>query len=257
MKKKLKIVFLILFLIGLIIGAGLGETKRLKVKEYNVIDKSLPNSFNGLKIIHFGDILYGSSASKTTLEKVVKKINDLKPDIVIFTGDLYAKDIKLSEKNEKDLVSLLKKINAKLYKYAIKGDNDLDNYINIMQEADFILLDGTKEKLYYKGTIPIIISNTLCDEDLFSIYLLHQADEVDNLDLTNINLVLSGHNLNGQIRVPFYGALIKKSGGKKYLDEKYTINNTSLYITSGIGTYTPNIRLFNPPSINLYRLTNY
>ena len=191
------------------------------------------------------------------LEKVINEINILRPDIVIFTGDLYPKDIKLTKDNEKDIISILSKIDASLYKYAIKGDNDTDNYASIMNEAGFILLEDTKEKLYYKGNTPIVISNTNCDEELFSIGLIHKPDNVDNLDLTNINVILAGHSLNGQIRIPFYGGAIKKEGSKKYLDDKYIVNDIPLYITNGLGTDFPKIRLFNTPSINLYRLTNY
>lgn len=257
MKKHIKIILFIIISIAFIIGVGFIETKRFKVKEYNIVDKSLPSSFNGIKIIHFGDILYGSSTNKKMLEKVVNEINILKPDIVIFTGDLYPKDIKLTKDNEKEITNILNKIDVSLYKYAIKGDNDKGNYAAIMNESGFILLDDTSEKLYYKGNNPIIISNTNCDEDLFSIRLIHKPDDVDNLDFSNINVILAGHSLNGQIRVPFYGAAIKKEGSKKYLDDKYIVNDIPLYITNGLGTNSPKIRLFNTPSINLYRLTNY
>ncbi|MBQ4583993.1 MAG: metallophosphoesterase [Bacilli bacterium] len=257
MKKYIKIVLFILFFIILVIMFGFLETKRFKIKEYNIIDKSLPSSFNGIKIVHFGDILYGTSINKNMLKKIINEINTLKPDIVIFTGDLYPEGIKLTKDNEKDIKNILGKIDASLYKYAIKGDNDTDNYNHIMSEAGFILLDNTKEKLYYKGNTPIIISNTTCEEDLFSIRLIHKPDDVDNLDFTNINLIIAGHSLNGQIRIPFYGGAIKKEGSKKYLDEKYMVNNIPFYITNGLGTNSFKFRLFNTPSFNLYRLTNY
>ena len=257
MKKTIKTLIIILAGAILVIAVGFIQTKWFKVKEYNIVDESLPSSFNGIKIIHLGDILYGSTTNKKYLEKVIKEINLLKPDIVIFTGDLYSKDIKLTTENEKELTSLLNKINVSLYKYAIKGDSDTTHYDRIMNEAGFILLNDTKEKLYYKGNVPIIISNTNCDERLFCIRLIHKPDDVDKLDFTNINLILAGHSLNGQIRIPFYGGAIKKEGSKKYLDDKYIVNNIPLYITNGLGTNFPKNRLFNTPSINLYRLTNY
>ena len=44
---------------------------------------------------------------------------------------------------------------------------------------------------------------------------------------------------------------------KKYTDDYYSYDDYKVFITSGLGTYSPNLRLLNPPSINLYRLTNY
>ncbi|MBQ9834228.1 MAG: metallophosphoesterase [Bacilli bacterium] len=257
MKNKVKFAIFIILSLCLIILGGFLETKRFIVKEYNIIDSSLPSNFNGLKIIHFGDILYGSSTNKNYLEKIVKEINILKPDIVIYTGDLYAKDIKLTKNNEKEIKDILNKLEVRLYKYAIKGDNDHDNYAMLMKDAGFIILDNIKEKLYYKGNTPIVISNTINDEDLFTIQLIHKPDDVDNLDTSNINVILAGHSLNGQIRLPFYGGIIKKEGGKKYIDDKYIVNDIPLYITNGLGINNYKIRLFNTPSINIYRLTNY
>lgn len=257
MKKYIKVLLIIIVCISLVLVLSFLETKRFKVKEYNIINETLPSSFNGFKVVHFGDVLYGTTTNKKYLEKMVNEINILKPDIVVFTGDLYAKDIKLTKDNEKELKSILSKIKVRLYKYAITGDNDKDNYSTIMNESGFILLDNTIEKIYYKGNTPIVLSNNTCEEDLFNIRLIHKPDDIDNIDLANVDVVLAGHNLNGQIRIPFYGGAIKKEGGKKYIDEKYLVNDIPLYITNGLGTNSFKIRTFNPPSINLYRLTNY
>ena len=249
-------VIFILLLVG-IIFYGYYETKTLKVKEYNIIDKSLPNSFNGFKIIHFGDILYGSSVDKNYLEKVVKEINKYKPDVVIFTGDLYSKDNKLTDNNKKEIVEALKKIKPSLYKYAIYGDNDKEDYENIMQDSGFVVLKEDNEELFYNGTTPILLSVTDSDKDLFTIRLIHRPDDIDKTSMENVNVILAGHSLNGQIRIPFYGALINRYGAKKYTDEYYDNKEFKIYITNGLGTNSPNLRLLNNPSINLYRLTNY
>ena len=41
---------------------------------------------------------------------------------------------------------------------------------------------------------------------------------------------------------------------KKYTNEKYVLNNTTLFVSYGIGTSNISFRLFNKPSFNLYRI---
>ena len=71
-----------------------------------------------------------------------------------------------------------------------------------------------------------------------------------------MDLLLAGHSHNGDIKIPYIGPIIKKDGAKKYNDEYYKVNNTLLYISSGIGTKNNSVRLFCRPSINFFRLSN-
>ena len=257
MKKLIKIFVIFIFIIIGIIFWGYSQTKSLKVKEYNIVDKAIPDSFNGFKIIHFGDVLFGSSVDDNYLNKVVKEINNYKPDIVIFTGDLFSKESNLTKKNKEDIIKSLGNIKVSLAKYAIYGDNDQEEYEDIMSKSGFIILKDNYEEVYFNSVTPIIISNTDIETELFNIRLLHKPDDIDAINKDNVNVILAGHSLNGQIRLPFYGALMKKNGSKKYTDDYYSYDDYKVFITSGLGTYSPNLRLLNPPSINLYRLTNY
>ena len=85
--------------------------------------------------------------------------------------------------------------------------------------------------------------------------MVHEPDFADNIiNEYSVDLILSGHSHNGQIRIPLVGALYTPENAKKYYDEYYSINNTDLYISSGIGVSKYNYRLFNHPSFNLYRI---
>ena len=72
----------------------------------------------------------------------------------------------------------------------------------------------------------------------------------------NFNLIVSGHSHNGQVRLPVIGKIITPENAKKYYDPYYKIDNTHLYISGGIGNRTINLRFFNKPSFNLYRLVD-
>ena len=79
--KKILIIFVFIIIFLLVYVRYIG-TLGLFVKEYAIYTDKLPKSFDGLKIVHFSDIHYGTIISQQNLDDMVKKINELKPDIV-------------------------------------------------------------------------------------------------------------------------------------------------------------------------------
>ena len=249
----------------------------LIVKEYSIVDSKLPNNFYGLKIVHLSDIHYKITTTKKDLEKIVKEINLLKPDIVILSGDLFNKSINYTNKDYKNLIEILNNINYNIGKYAIKGDNDLNikKWEEVINESNFINLNDTYELIYSEGYDPILLTGISSNikknnikENINSIYsqvntkynysilVLHEPDFIAEIDYNKFNLILAGHSLNGQIKLPFIGSLIKPNGAKNYYNEYYELNNTKLYISGGIGTNEYKFRFNNKPSFNLFRLRN-
>ncbi|MDD3187561.1 MAG: metallophosphoesterase [Bacilli bacterium] len=276
MKKKIIIGFIVTFILFLsvLLWARFIGTKGLVVKEYG-ISVQISDNFDGLKIVHFSDLHYGMTINSDKLEEVVDKINFIKPDIVVFTGDLVDKKVSITDDEKSALINLLKSINASLGKYAVSGNHDISNFDNIMDQSGFEVLNNTYELIYNKNNNPILIagvtSNLLdtasIDEKLKSTYeflstnsiqykilLMHEPDFIDNIQSNTFNLVLSGHSHGGQVRLPFVGALVKVIGAKKYYDSYYKVNNTDLYISSGLGTTWYKVRLFDKPSFNFYRI---
>ncbi len=99
-KKKTPKMFFFIFLIItiVIIYSTYIEPKLLfKVNEYSIKTNKIDETMNGLKIVSFSDIHYGTTIGEKELTKYIKKINDLKPDIIIFTGDLFDKNIKIQQ----------------------------------------------------------------------------------------------------------------------------------------------------------------
>jgi len=251
------------------------EPNQLMVKEYKIESKNLPSNFHGTKIIHISDVHYGRTINKKQLENIIKEINKLRPDIVVFTGDLIDKDVTLTNKMTNELINELSKITVSIGKYAVYGNHDkyFSSYSDILDKSNFLLLDNNYDLIYNKGYNPIYIgginTNKKVDYTEFTKYfddnkpntnykimLMHEPDYTDNLlESYNVDLILAGHSHNGQIKLPYIKPLFLPKGAKKYYKPYYKINNTDLYISSGLGTSVMNIRLFNKPSFNLYRLT--
>lgn len=274
-KKFLKviIIFILIFLLLVLYMHFIGA-KGLIVREYKIESDNLPDNFHGFKIVQFTDLHYLTTVKEHEIENLVNKINEVKPDIVVFTGDLIDSEKTPTEIELNSLITNLNNINVTIGKYAIKGNHDYSNdyFEKVFNETDFKIINNSYELIYYKGNTPILLTgtgsilNNDCDIDqafsysemdnLYTISLLHEPDVIDNiLDKYHVDLCLAGHTHNGQIRLPFIKAVMKVDEGKKYYNEKYTIGDTKLYISGGLGTSKYEFRLFNHPSINLYRLT--
>lgn len=273
--KKLFIITSILLLI-LFCYSRLWIHKFIKIEEYPIIIENLPSNWNGFKIVHFSDIHYGKTTNESELDKMIKEINLTNPDIVIFTGDLFDNSINLTEKSIDHLKNKLPEIKARITKLTIRGDNDykdIELYNQIMTTAGFEILENNNTLIFDKGTIPIQIagiSSTQKQEyDLkksfestqnqidYKILIAHEPDIIDQITDESINLILSGHSLGGHIYLPNIGGLIKQNHTNNYQKGLYQKNNTSMYVSSGLGTEKINFRFLNSPSINLYRFYNY
>lgn len=272
LKKAIIIVFFML--ITIIIYISSIEHMFINIKEYKIESTNIPNSFDGLKIVHFSDIHFGTSVDNKKLNQIVNKINKLKPDIIFFTGDLINNNIIINEETQNEIINSLSNLKPTLYKYAIYGDEDYANksYRTIIENAGFKLLDNESTLLYYKDNTPIeitgfspissspnytILTNLIENIDptnLYKIVLTHEPDTIDKFINYNPNLVLSGHSLGGLIRIPLLKPLFLKENSKKYYNDYYKINNCNFYISNGLGTSNFNARLNNLPSINFYRL---
>lgn len=260
---KIFIVFLILFLSIFIYGKFINP-KSLKVKEIAIYDEALNKDYNGLKIAHFSDIHYGRTIAEKELKKVVENLNNLNPDIVIFTGDLFdSKNI--NPDTQKLITKYFQQINAKLFKFAIIGDYDekyLKTYLSILDNSNFTILDNESKLVYYNSKTPINfigLTNTkkindLYNNDYFNITLVHKPDSI--LDIKKSNIIFAGHSLGGQIKIPFIGGIKKIEGAKTYIDNYYQVNGKKLYVSNGIGTQDLSFRFLNSPSITLYRIYN-
>ena len=120
MKKIITVISMLLIILG--VYSRNYEHSRLVSNKYEHINEKLPSSFHGEKIIHFSDFLYPNTTNVKKLEKVVSIINEEKPLIIIFSGNLINKDYPLTEKELKDITKLLITFQLKLtfFIYQIK-----------------------------------------------------------------------------------------------------------------------------------------
>ena len=273
MKKILYFILgsLVLIFIILMYSRFIG-TASLKTNEI-VINTNILESYDGLKIVHFTDLHYKKVITEERVKNLIKEINNTKPDIVIFTGDLLDNAYKMTNTDTNFLIEELNNIEAKYGKYAIMGDQDYqqkETILNIFIQSNFTLLNNTSTTIYNEDNDKISLIGMgsylendfnieelkIKDDSIYKIVLIHEPDMITKIKntLPNTSIILAGHSLNGSINIPIIKNYLLPNGAKNYYNTSYTIDNTLIYISNGIGVNNVNFRLFNTPSFNLYRL---
>ena len=258
-KKIIKTFFIVILIFSSIfLYAYFIGVKGIKTNEY-VVKDNIPKSFNGIKILHFSDLLYGETINNEDLSTLSDEFKLINPDIVIFSGNLINNDYRPKENEINELKKFMNNIPYKLGKYAVKGEFDSTNFDLIMDNTNFDILDNEIKSIYNneKESINICGINTNKKENIdkknndYTITIINNYDNYNEYNITS-NLILSGSNLGGELKL-FNTPLISNN---KYMDSYYNIDNTKIYISNGLGTIH-HMRLMNHPSINVYRLISY
>lgn len=159
-----------------------------KIHHHKIYFNHLPKSFNGLKIVQISDLHIGNFNYRfKILERAVKLINELKPDLIFFTGDLvnnYAWELLGWE-------DLLNKLVAKMGKYAVLGNHDY---------GDYSTWNSVEEKEENFNTIKQFFKTI--DFNL----LLNQSDTID---INNEKIAIIGVENWGGPQFKKYGDLAK------------------------------------------------
>jgi predicted MPP superfamily phosphohydrolase len=251
------------------------EPSLIDIQEHNIKHPLIPNSFDGIKMIQFSDTHLGFQYNLHQFNNLVEKINSLKPDIILFTGDLMDEPNQYTEINK--LIPILKNLQAPLGKFCIFGNHDhggygSEIYRNIMETTNFTvllndsaqvkLMDGSKiyllgidDAMLGKPNLPLTLKNVPTDS--FKILLSHAPDLAETAVQYPIHWQLSGHSHGGQIKIPFFGALVTPPFGQIYPEGLYSIgenNPLSLYVNRGIGTTRLPFRFMSKPELTVFTL---
>ncbi|MGE6538076.1 metallophosphoesterase [Bacillus luti] len=253
------------------------ERKLITVTWNEVKASNLPKEFNNKKILQFSDVHLGPEFSLKQLEDLVGKMNELHPDIVVFTGDLIDKFGTYSAEREEAKV-ILQKIHAPLGKYAVFGNHDRGGggslfYKKYMEEAGFSVLVNEVQKIKaYNGNYITIsglddfllgkpqIDSTLkhLRQQDFNMLLVHEPDVVDKITRYPVDFQMSGHSHGGQVQIPFVGPLITTKLAESYVEGMYELEGKDkplyLYVNRGIGTTRIPVRFWSVPEISVFVL---
>ena len=268
-KKKIvivSIIFAVLAAISVWIAWG---NSALMVNEISVTSDELPQSFSGYKIAQVSD-LHNAQFGKDN-EKLIEKLNECEPDIIVLTGDLidsYHTNIDVSISFAEKAVQIaptyyvtgnhearIDGLSEFLKRLEDKGVTVLQNEsVTLNNENESITLLGVSDPSFQadylfgdeKTVTDSAVSDLMNGTDGYTVLLSHRPEMFDVYVKNNVDLVLAGHAHGGQFRLPFFGGLVAPGQG---LFPKYTsgLYDNRLLVSRGTCNNAGLIpRLFNP-----------
>lgn len=251
--------------------------KQLDTEYVDLYFDNLPESFDGYRIAHLSDLHLGTYGGKTAfVEKVVQRVNEEHPDLIVFTGDI----VNVNSDEMTPFVPVLSQLEATDGVFSVFGNHDYCRYSskdkrsNIRKECrkvvgmersmgwkvllnESAVLNRGGERIAvagieYMGKSVFLQNYNLkaalagvtdygsikCDDDLFTIFLSHTPSqwELEILPNTHIPLMLSGHTHAAQFK---FGRWSPSSWLYKEWSGLYQLGNQQLYISEGLGGTLP------------------
>ena len=266
----------------LIFGATEGK-RYFQVKETTIESKDVPQAFDGYRIVQLSDMHVGSWNGNTqAMEKAVSIINDLQPDLIVFTGDLVNN---LASELD-NFIPVFSKLKAKDGVYSVLGNHDYSTYIHWENPEDqkeelvrlkqkqaemgWTMLNNRHIKLYNQNdSIALIgvensgrppfpdyakLSEAMQGtEGMFQILLSHDPTHWrrEVLPQTDIELMLAGHTHAMQTKI--FGFTPAQFIYEEN-DGLYQEGEQMLYVNIGLGHLLYPMRLGAWPEITLLTL---
>lgn len=251
----------------LVIGHINAINPRIRTIEINTGKKAVGKK--EVTIAMASDIHLGTIIGPRRVGKLVNTINGLKPDMVLFAGDVVDEDLKPVIRQ--NLGESLRKISAPLGVYAITGNHEYiggaEAACKYLEEHGITMLRdkvvNIKGMFYLAGredrsinsfagkqrmTLEALLSGL--DRERPIVLMDHQPFQLHEAEKQNVTLQLSGHTHYGQLWPLNYiiDAIYEIGMGEKQ------IGNTHFYVSPGYGTWGPPVRIGHRPEIAFIRL---
>ena len=253
-------------------------TDRLNVRQVTIEFDDLPKAFDGYRIAQFTDVHLGSMKDELML-RAVTAIDDMRPDLIVFTGDIQ----NMGPDELPRFTQTLKRLKAKDGVMSVLGNHDYSRYVNVPPDealrnermtCDFETSVGWQlllndNRIVRRGSDSIVIAGGENDgrppfpakADLkkamrgihaksFVVMLQHDPSAWRRhiLPLTNAQLTLSGHTHGGQISL--FGLRPTELVGKED-DGLYVEGKRKLFVSTGLGGFVPFRFYMNPEVVEI------
>lgn len=241
----------------LLIGNAVVKTGPL-IKKLPLKFKNLPPDLEGLRIAHVTDLHIGATMPVHFVKKLIARIEDLKPDLVVFTGDILDG---FAAKHTAEF-KILKTLKAPHGVFYVPGNHeyywDIHSGLQAFRDAGFHVLLNDTVNIKKGGSLLQIMGTpdpaarafdmegpnfprlkSQLSPESFKIGLIHQPFLAPKVEELGVDLLLAGHTHGGQF-FPWNWLIVFF---QKYSKGLYRLGNMQLYVNQGTGYWGPQLRL--------------
>jgi len=252
------------------------SNRSLQVDHYTHTDSSLPDGFDGCRIAVISDLqsIEFGSGNRRLLHAIAAE----EPEYIFLVGDLLDRFRDIPEDYVETIADSLAAIAPTYYvtgnhEWAAGDVKELKNtltdcgvtvlsnaFLPLERGGDVLLLAGIDDPNGYadqKTPEELAAEVTAAGGDPWWILLAHRNDRfATQYSLLGADLVISGHGHGGIIRLPFTDGLVSHNFDlfPSYMAGFYEENDSTLFVTRGLGNSAPAFRLFNRPQVALLTL---
>ncbi len=252
------------------------EPHKIHITRETLTTKKMPEG-QCMRLLHLGD-LHIERITKREIQ-LQRCIDMLKPDIICFSGDILNLSFLHDETAHSDAHKVISGWQAPLGVFGVSGSpavDLIDIFPSLVGGTPLRWLNNQSELLSPNPFVHVRITGLTCTHnpnldipsaleltnhsisEEFTVLLYHSPDIAPALVSTGVDLQLSGHTHGGQVRLPFFGALLTGSlYGRSLQSGRYALAKLTLYITRGLGLEgagAPRVRLLCPPEIIIWEI---
>lgn len=243
---------------------GVYSASRISITNVRFPSTKFPQQPGSLRIVQISDLHLDVLTSEARIERMVKTINALDPDVIVSTGDL----VDMQADHIHKFADILRKLHAKYGCYAVTGNHEaisgIQRALTFTRDAGFTVLPGENRRIddvvnivgVDDPSVSRIFAHGPPDEagvlksvnhDLVTILLKHQP-VINKASLPYFDLQLSGHVHGGQI-FPF--GLLTRLTYPVPMGLSQVAPKAWLYVSYGSGTWGPPLRFLAPPEVTV------
>ena len=237
----------------------------------------LPKEFDGYKIVQLSDLHNQEFGYEN--ERLIERINQIKPDIIVMTGDMLTNTREVST-NGDVLIKLVESLNQQYPIYYVTGEHEEGLYY---EDRNKYQIDGTKEdyeeklsqfgvtvlndeqvtitrqdatinvyglKEHLSGDIQIDKRLGQSNKEEVTILLSHRPTYFDDYTKWGADLIFCGDTHGGMIRLPMIGGILSAEGFfPEYDGGLFRKENSVMVVSRGLGNNPIPLRINNRPEI--------
>jgi predicted MPP superfamily phosphohydrolase len=239
------------------------ERRHLSLLARDIAVRGLPPALDGLRIGMITDVHHSAVVSAEDVSRAVKLLTDSSPDIIVLGGDYVSFFDRAYVQPVAELLAPL--AHAPHGSFAVLGNHDDEKEVPAALAArGFSVLKDQRTALTIKAERLDLagirfwtrtageIASVLRGTGGTTVLLAHDPRRLAEAAALDVQLVLSGHTHGGQVIVPGIGAV----AGRKFpvLAGYATRENTSIFVSRGVGTVYVPVRINCPPDVAVLTL---